>query len=139
MLRCWISERNVKMSLVRRHLQPPGLEKVVVMLHQGILIRFFAKWNAEPPIFVDLRQLLDHVVVKSVEANEQCSDTWRLAQNSRLRKCVGLEHSILESSNGRLLGFIVAVKRSKVQVRRGYNFVPIFIIGAKDIMDDDGS
>ena len=90
------------------------LKQVVVYFKLSSLVCLLigwrdACWETETTGFVNFCQLADNVIVEAIEANEKRTDTRRLSKNSRFGKCIGLQSSILKSSNSSLLSFIMTV------------------------------
>lgn len=129
-------------SRENENLQPSGLEKIVITFCQSLLIcgyilRVNGHRNTKSSSFIYQRQLLDHIIVESIEGDDESTNPWRLSQKSRFRECIGLDLAILKRTDGLLLLSIVAVKRAEIQIGRGSMLVRVHIIRAEDIMYDN--
>lgn len=76
--------------------------------------------------------------MKPVEGDHESANAGRLTKEAALGECILLQQAILERSHSVLHLLIVTVKRTKIEVRRADKLRVISVIGAKDVMDDDG-
>jgi hypothetical protein len=70
----------------------------------------------EFPALIDRGQLLDDVIVETVEAEEEDGYTGRESQETGFVEAIWFEETVLERSDRVLLFLVVAVERGEIQV-----------------------
>lgn len=102
---------------ISRYIQSSSLEQVFIVLGPSLLSIFFRKVCSglvKPAIFIDGRQLLNHVVVKAVEHDQQDTARGGKSLQTRLRERIGLQLSILVGPNEVLFLLDITIKNRKV-------------------------
>src|ERR1700733_14293098 len=91
------------------------LKQIVIDLFQRFLFWVGLLGWGEAASLIDDFQLLSHVIVESVEANQKCWNARRKGENARLGKGVRLQQSIHVTSDLVLLFLAAAIQRRQVE------------------------
>ena len=100
-------------------LQSASLEKIIVIFSPSALRLLFWEIRSglrEPASLVDLRKLLDDIIVEAVEHDENHTRCGRKLDESRFGVAVRLQLAVLEGSDLILVLLIVAVQNRQVQI-----------------------
>jgi hypothetical protein len=101
-------------------LQSAGLKQIIIPLKIGLLQCFVIRdaWSrlGKPSALIDRGQILDNVVVESIEADQQNADSGWETQQALFTESVWLELSIGKSPHTFLFFHVTAIERSQVEV-----------------------
>lgn len=100
------------------HVQATGdettsLEEIVIVLLPCFLCHFFGElvgWLGESAIFVDDRQLLDNIVVESIEHDQKYTTSGWEAKHAFFGETIWLQFTLLECSDLILVGLNISVQ-----------------------------
>jgi hypothetical protein len=84
-------------------------------------------------MLVDDGELLDDVVVETVEGDDESTHARGLTEQPPLGKDILLQESVLERPDSVLLLLVVAVQGAQVEVRRILEFGVVLLVGVEEI------
>lgn len=90
------------------------MEEIIVVSRTLLFIRLIRL--VKPATFVNRCQLLDHVIVKSIEHNQKDANTGGESQNPLGGETVRFELPILERPNKILFILVIAIQWCKIEV-----------------------
>ena len=117
-------------------LQSTSLEEVFVTLGPGllsILLRQVRSRLAEAAVLIDGRQLLNGMVVETVQHDQQHTACRGERLKTGLGEGVGLQFTILVGSDQVLLLLDVTIQNGKIQIGRGLVDIGITVISLENI------
>ena len=120
----------------RVFLQSTSLEEVFVTLGPdllSLLLRQVRSRLAEAAVLIDGRQLLNGMVVETVQHDQQHTASRREGLKTGLGEGVGLQFTILVGSDQVLLLLDVTVQNGKVQIGRSLVDAGVAVVGLEDI------
>ena len=123
-------------------LQSTSLEEVFVTLGPGllsILLRQVRSRLAEAAVLIDGRQLLNGMVVETVQHDQQHTACRGERLKTGLGEGVGLQFTILVGSDQVLLLLDVTVQNGKVQIGRSLVDAGVAVVGLENIWRDVSS
>lgn len=126
----------------RVFLQSTSLEEVFVTLGPdllSLLLRQVRSRLAEAAVLIDGRQLLNGMVVETVQHDQQHTASRGESLKTGLGEGVGLQFTIMVGSDQVLLLLDVTVQNGKVQIGRGLVDAGVAVVGLENIWLDVSS
>lgn len=113
------THRDVNVQATRN--QSSSLEEIVIVLFPSCLGsvsgQLLGRW-CETTILVDQSQLLNHIIVETIEHDEHDSARWRKCEQSLLRETIRLDLTMLKGSHCVLVFLCIAIQNGEVQIAR---------------------